>query len=98
MLGLTAVAIAERSMEPALHPGDWWIVRRRGRIRPGVVVLFEEPGRLGLHVVKRVIRHESDGWWVEGDNADLSIDSRAYGAIPETAIVGVLWFKYRRAR
>ena len=60
------VAVAERSMEPALHPGDWLFVYRtitRGRplrVRPGQVVVanlliywsgFEVVWKLGVTLV-----------------------------------------------
>lgn len=93
---LMRVAIAERSMEPALAPGDWWLVRRWGPVREGSVLILEQPGRAGLLVAKRAIRREGAGWWVEGDNAAVSTDSRTYGAAPDTAIRGVLWLRYRR--
>ena len=92
------VAIAERSMQPALMPGEWWLVRRWGPVRPGSVVVLEQPGRLGLLVVKRAIREVPGGWWVEGDNSEVSTDSRAYGPVPTAAIRGVLWFRYGRGR
>jgi signal peptidase I len=46
---LWRVAVAERSMEPALRPGDWLLVRRRlrpgqpARIRPGQLVIARHP-------------------------------------------------------
>lgn len=95
---LMRVAIAERSMEPALLPGDWWLVRRWGPVREGSVVILEQPGRPGLLVAKRAVRRESQGWWVEGDNAAVSTDSRAFGVVPDAALRGVLWFRYRRVR
>ncbi len=67
---LWRVAVAERSMEPALHPGDWLVVRRtmaRGRslrVRPGQVVVARHPGRPDLLIVKRVARRDGDGWWL----------------------------------
>jgi hypothetical protein len=30
-------------------------------------------------VVKRAIRPDGDGWWLEGDNPLVADDSRAYG-------------------
>ena len=58
------VAVAERSMEPALRPGDWLLVRRGlrsgrpPRIRPGQIVIARHPGRPDLLLVKRAARHE----------------------------------------
>ena len=48
---LWRVAVAERSMEPVLRPGDWLLVRRRLRagrplrIRTGQLVIARHPGR-----------------------------------------------------
>ncbi len=46
------VKVAERSMEPALRPGDWLLVRRTGRIRAGQIVLARHPGQPGLLIVR----------------------------------------------
>lgn len=92
----TTVRIVGPSMEPALRNGDWWIVRRTGRIRVGQVVAARHPNRPDLIVVKRVVRQSDAGLWLEGDNPDASDDSRSFGAIPPQAVVGVLWLRYRR--
>jgi nickel-type superoxide dismutase maturation protease len=96
MLGLTAVRIAGPSMQPALNSGDWWLVRTVGRIRPGDVLLFRHPARPDLLVVKRAVREDPAGWWVEGDNAACSDDSRGFGAVPRDRVIGCLLLRYRR--
>ena len=59
---LWRVAVAERSMEPALRPGDWLLVRRGlragrpPRIRPGQLVIARHPGQPDLLLVKRAAR------------------------------------------
>jgi len=102
---LWRVAVAERSMEPALRPGDWLLARRtitRGRplrVRPGQVVVARHPGRPDLLIVKRAARREPDGWWLESDNqAAGAVDSRAFGAVPPSLIEGRLLWRYRRVR
>lgn len=95
MLGLTRVRIAGPSMAPALMPGDWWLVRTIGPVRPGSAVLLRHPHR-DLLVVKRAVRREEGGWWVEGDDPELSEDSRTWGAVPASGILGVLVLRYRR--
>ena len=56
------VKVAERSMEPALRPGDWLLVRRTCRVRPGQIVLARHPGQPGMLIVKRAARRvEGDG-------------------------------------
>ena len=102
---LWRVAVAERSMEPALHPGDWLVVYRtitRGRplrVRPGQVVVARHPGRPDLLIVKRAVRQERGGWWLASDNpAAGAVDSRAFGAVPLALIEGRMLVRYRRGR
>jgi nickel-type superoxide dismutase maturation protease len=96
---LTRVKVAERSMEPALHPGDWLLVRRTHRIRPGQIVLARHPARQDLLLVKRAAHRTHDGWWLESDNpAAAAVDSRRFGAVPEALIEGRVLFRYWRPR
>ena len=95
------VAVAERSMEPALRPGDWLLVRRGlraghpPRIRPGQVVIARHPGEPGLLLVKRVARREQAGWWLESDNPGAgAVDSRSFGAVPPLLIEGRVVLRY----
>ena len=68
-LPLIRVKVAERSMEPALRPGDWLLVRRTRRIRPGQIVLARHPDRPDMFLVKRAARRMPDGrWWLSSDN------------------------------
>ena len=93
------VKVAERSMEPALRPGDWLLVRRTRRIRPGQVVLARHPGRPELLLVKRAARRVDGGWWLESDNPGAgAVDSRRFGAVPGDLIQGRVLARYRRAR
>jgi nickel-type superoxide dismutase maturation protease len=93
------VKVAERSMEPALHPGDWLFVRRTRRIRPGQIVLARHPGRPELLLVKRAARRVDGGWWLESDNPGAgAVDSRRFGAVPGDLIEGRVLGRYRRAR
>jgi nickel-type superoxide dismutase maturation protease len=96
---LLRVKVAERSMEPALRPGDRLLVRRTRRIRPGQVVLARHPTRPDLLIVKRAARRVDGGWWLESDNpAAGTVDSRRFGAVPLTLIEGRLLTRYRRPR
>jgi nickel-type superoxide dismutase maturation protease len=96
---LLRVAVAERSMEPALRPGDWLLVRRTRRIRAGRVVVAWHPARPTLLLVKRAVRREPGGWWLQSDNLDgLGSDSRAFGPVPPALVEGVVLLRYRRSR
>jgi nickel-type superoxide dismutase maturation protease len=95
---LLRVAVAERSMEPTLRPGDWLLVRRAGRVRAGQVVVARHPSRPTLLLVKRALRRDPGGWWLQSDNMNGSAaDSRTFGPVPAGLIEGVVLFRYRRA-
>ncbi|HUD76478.1 MAG TPA: nickel-type superoxide dismutase maturation protease, partial [Streptosporangiaceae bacterium] len=90
------VKVAERSMEPALRPGDWLLVRRTRRVRPGQIVLARHPGQPGLLLVKRAARRVPGGWWLESDNpAAGAVDSRRFGPVP--VVEGRVLFRYGRS-
>jgi len=92
---LLRVAVAERSMEPALRPGDWLLVRRTRRIRAGQIVLARHPGRPDLLIVKRAARPVDGGWWLESDNPDAgAVDSRRFGPVPDSLIEGRVLVRY----
>ena len=95
---LFRVAVAERSMEPALRPGDWLLVLRTGRAKPGQVVIARNPEKTSMLLVKRVGRRTPDGaYWVESDNpAARAVDSRRFG--PIAGLEGRVLFRYRRGR
>src|SRR5260370_20187814 len=92
---LWRVAVAERSMEPTLRPGDWllvWRGVRRGRpprIRPGQIVIALHPGEPGMLLVKRAVRLETGGWWLASENPNAgAVDSRHFGPVPLAVIRG----------
>ncbi|MCX6433037.1 MAG: nickel-type superoxide dismutase maturation protease [Actinobacteria bacterium] len=95
MLPFTRVRVVGPSMEPSVHNGDWWLVRRTASVGPGDVVLLVHPARPHAQVVKRIERREGDGWWVLGDNAGASEDSRQFGVVPAANVIGTLWWRYR---
>ncbi len=94
---LLRVAVAERSMEPTLRPGDWLLVLRTGRVRPGQLVVAWHPTRPSLLLVKRVLRREPGGWWLQSDSPNGSAaDSRSFGPVPPALIQGRVLLRYRR--
>ncbi len=102
---LLRVAVAERSMEPALRPGDWllaWRGLRPGRpprLRAGQIVIARYPGRTDMLVVKRAVREQSGGWWLESDNPGAgAVDSRSFGVVPPELIEARVLARYHRAR
>lgn len=89
-----------RSMAPTLCDGDRLLVAYGRRPVPGDVVVVRLPGR-GVSV-KRLLRREPEGWWVERDNPREGVDSWTVGAVPGPDLVGVaewrLWPRPRRLR
>jgi hypothetical protein len=89
-----------RSMLPTLREGDRLLVRWGGTVRAGALVLVRLPDR--PLSVKRAVRREADGWWVERDNPAEGVDSWLVGAIPEGDVVAVvlarLWPRPRPLR
>ncbi len=92
--------VTERSMEPALHPGDCLLIRRTRRIRPGQIVVARHPVRPDLLLVKRAARRADGGWWLESDNqaAPGAVDSWRFGAVPGPLIEGRVLARYWRPR
>ena len=90
-------------MEPSLHEGEWAVAVRR-RVRVGDVVVVEHPERQGFELAKRVTgapgdaahgrRLAADEWWVEGDRADASTDSRSFGPVRGSSIRGAVVLVY----
>ena len=72
----------------------------------GKVVLIQRQSQVGTDFlqVKRVIRVDESNesnetkFWVEGDNKANSTDSRSWGALDSSEVIGKLIFRYRRAR
>ena len=69
-------------MEPTLRSGDVLLVRAGALPKVGDLVVVRLPERPGL-AVKRAVRHEPDGWWVERDNPREGVDSWSVGAVPD---------------
>ena len=93
------VAIAGRSMEPALEDGDWVLVDpdafRFRSPRPGDLVLAPDPREPERVLIKRVADVALDGrLTILGDAPDTSTDSREFGTIAVTDVRGRPWFRY----
>ena len=78
-------------MAPTLRTGDALLVRRGGPVRAGDVVVARFRTRPDLLVVKRAVRAQDDGWWLQGDNEFVTDDSRAFGVAD---VIGRVLFRY----
>ena len=106
---LDIVVIEGDSMAPTFTRGDWLLVRylrpsTAPRVKVGEVVLIERTDQPGPLLIKRLkdIRGDSPNrhyptYWVEGDNKELSQDSRAWGALSGDEIVGKVLFRVKQS-
>ncbi|MGW2820411.1 nickel-type superoxide dismutase maturation protease [Streptomyces sp. NPDC001443] len=86
------------SMVPTLYHGDQLVVRHRGRVRPGDIVVLRHPLQQDLLIVKRATQRREGGWWVLADNSFAGNDSNDYGVVPDDLILGRVCFRFRPRR
>ena len=78
------------SMLPTLKQGDCVFINPSAKPKVGDIVLFLHPFKQSVKVVKRLAQITSDGrYFLVGDNALESTDSRSFGAISAKDILGV---------
>lgn len=97
-----AVVVRGDSMSPSYNGGDWLLFRllsAKPEELVGKVVLIQRNSQVGTDFlqIKRVNRVTNEGIWVEGDNKDNSTDSRSWGALDSSEVIGKLIFRYHRA-
>jgi nickel-type superoxide dismutase maturation protease len=85
------VLVQGPSMVPTLRSGDALLVRRGARVRSGDIVVARFRTRPDLLVVKRAVRAEDGGWWIQGDNTLIEDDSRRYGVAD---VIGRVLIRY----
>jgi nickel-type superoxide dismutase maturation protease len=102
------VKVEGRSMAPAFLPGDCLVVVKpasRSRaalfggepgVKPGEVVAVRDPRHPGRVLVKRVPSVGSDGATLEvlGDASHASTDSRTFGPVPMSSVLGRAVYRY----
>ena len=74
-------------MEPVINEGDVVFVvgKYLSRLKTGTIVLFKKNGRI---MVKRIKKVKLNEYEVEGDNTSQSTDSRDFGPIKKSEILG----------
>jgi hypothetical protein len=99
-------------MAPTLAPGDWALTIPLRRPKVGDVAVVEHPAHPGYEMVKRLTVGPGgrvgertlgpDEWWVEGDFAAASTDSRRFGPVQagglKAKVLLIYWPRYRRRR
>jgi len=102
-LPFRTIAVSGDSMSPTYNDGDWLLFRRLSRVEMngaqrlvGKVVVIERESYPGILLIKRVMRADENGLWVEGDNKEASTDSRTWGVITPQEVVGLVALRYKR--
>lgn len=63
--------VADRSMSPALEPGDYLIARSDSNPRRGDLVVFQHPGRTGFWLVKRLVGLPGENLTITGGEVQV---------------------------
>ncbi|MBI2642013.1 MAG: S26 family signal peptidase [Candidatus Wildermuthbacteria bacterium] len=58
------------------------------RPKVGQLVVLKDPRDSSRLILKRITGARDSFFWVEGDNKEESTDSRKFGWVPKTAILG----------
>jgi hypothetical protein len=96
-------------MAPTLNEGDWLLFRswqtRSGNSNSkalenliGKIVLIQRSPNDFIQVKRVKKSTDNRSFWVEGDNAEASTDSRQWGGIEPDEVKAVLLFRYCKAR
>jgi len=88
------VVVEGASMLPTLHPGDRLVVVRFGKSLRGDLVALRDPSRPARFLVKRVTEIGPGGLDVRGDNEAASRDSRSFGTVPASDVLGRAVYRY----
>jgi len=82
-------------MLPALAAGDEVLVHPRRTPAPGDIVVARHPSQ-AIWMVKRFVGLRDGGAWLEGDHRDASTDSRHFGPVPPSSMVGPVVARFPR--
>jgi signal peptidase I len=100
---ISRFVVSDESMVPTYRPGERVAVNRLAYVRHGPrigdAVVLRDPEMPARYLLKRVavaMREANGGRWYEvvGDNYADSRDSRVFGRVKRSDIVGKVWFKY----
>lgn len=81
-------------MLPTLSPGDRLLVRRSRHVHEGDIIAFADPQDPRRALVKRVSSIAGATIVVLGDNQGASRDSRTFGSVEMSQVIGRVWYRY----
>jgi nickel-type superoxide dismutase maturation protease len=81
-------------MRPAFEPGDRVLVVPVFRLRRGQVVAVPDPRQPDRLLLKRALSVGSGLVDVRGDNEAASTDSRSFGRVPRSSVIGRAVYRY----
>jgi len=84
-----------RSMLPSLPPGTLVFAGKPRHVKVGDIVVARSPA--AREIIKRVQKLEGERYYLVGDNRLESTDSREFGAVNKSAILGVVSMKIKFA-
>jgi phage repressor protein C with HTH and peptisase S24 domain len=85
------IAVVEgHSMIPTYAPAERVLIWYGAKYKVSDVIIWTNQERLEL---KRITRIEDDLIFVEGDNKEVSVDSRNYGPIRSAQIIGKVVYR-----
>ena len=87
------VRVEGDSMHPTLVSGETVLVRPTSHVRPNDIVLCRHPYKVGVQLIKRVEISDTKGVFLLGDAPAESTDSRSFGVVPWSHLVGVVTSK-----
>jgi nickel-type superoxide dismutase maturation protease len=91
--------IEGESMSPTLIEGDLALINYPAEIKEGDIVLAHHPFEKGSKLIKRVWKITPEGkYFLIGDNLAKSTDSRNFGELPATDILGKVEAKIRKSK
>jgi len=89
---ISCFKVKEQSMEPWAREGDFVLVDKMSYLffkpKVGHVVVVRHPQRPNLFLLKRIVQESEGMYSMKGDNALKSIDSRHFGLVLQSSIMG----------
>ena len=86
---LQILKVQEDSMSPSIQEGDFVLVLPYIFSKPSIgdVVVVQHPDE-DMLLIKRIKGIKNGQYWVEGDNEEGSLDSRNFGPILRSGVIG----------